>query len=64
MCIEGRLKSWNKDKKYASLLAIEKGGGDTFEPDTSTAQSFGAVVPGLDCKGSGNALKLNEVKAR
>lgn len=23
-----------------------------------------AVVPGLDCKGSGNALKLNEVKAR
>lgn len=40
------------------------GGGDTFEPDTSTARSFGAVVPGLDCKGSGNALKLNEVKAR
>lgn len=35
-----------------------------FEPDTSTARSFGAVVPGLDCKGSGNAKKLNEVKAR
>ena len=38
--------------------------GETFEPDTSTARSFGAVVPGLDCKGSGNALKLNEVKAK
>lgn len=35
-----------------------------LEPDTSTARSFGAVVPGLDCKGSGNAKKLNEVKAR
>uniref|UniRef100_A0A2N9G5N7 Uncharacterized protein n=1 Tax=Fagus sylvatica TaxID=28930 RepID=A0A2N9G5N7_FAGSY len=53
--------SYGRDKHTIPTAA---GGRETFEPDTSTARSFGAVVPGLDCKESGNALKFNEIKAR
>lgn len=31
-------------------------GGASFEPDTSTARSFSAAVPGLDLQGGGNSL--------
>ncbi|GFS28586.1 hypothetical protein Acr_00g0002640 [Actinidia rufa] len=49
-----------KSGRDKDTIPTAAGGGETFEPDTSTARSFGAVVPGLDCKGSRNALKLNE----